>query len=116
MFSTGCCIQGCRSRLVWFLLLSCGLLLSVLFSGFVLVILVVLRLSVLLSGSVLVILVVLRLSVLLSGSVLVILLVPVFWFLLSVLRVVLLEMAEGLGLEEVEEGIEDVERDYMAGN
>ena len=76
----------------------------------------VLRLSVLLSGSVLVILVVLRLSVLLSGSVLVILLVPVFWFLLSVLRVVLLEMAEGLGLEEVEEGIEDVERDYMAGN
>ena len=63
------------------------MLLSVLFSGFVLVILVVLRLSVLLSGSVLVILVVLRLSVLLSGSVLVILLVPVFWFLLSVLRV-----------------------------
>ena len=56
---------------------------------------------------------VLRLSVLLSGSVLVILLVPVFWFLLSVLRVVLLEMAEGLGLEEVEEGIEDVERDYI---
>ena len=62
-------------------------MLSVLFSGFVLVILVVLRLSVLLSGSVLVILVVLRLSVLLSGSVLVILLVPVFWFLLSVLRI-----------------------------
>ena len=44
-------------------------------------------------------------------GVLAVLALNLFW-----LRVVLLEMAEGLGLEEVEEGIEDVERDYMAGN